>query len=359
VSSIEALGWNDFFRQQISEAERAHAKVSRVVEDHRGAWRLAGEFDGLATLSGRLHHDRANAAAVGPAIGDWVCAAAPEESDRATIRRVLERRGTLSRAAAGSAVEEQVVAANVDTVFVVTSFNQDLSANRLDRYVAMTWEAGALPVVIVNKMDLVDDAGALVAELRARLPFVDVHAASAMADDGLDAVTPYLVPARTIAIVGSSGVGKSSLINRLLGRDALAVSGIRETDGKGRHTTTARRLVTLPGGALLIDTPGMREVSPWSADIGLAAAFDDIATLAAACRFTDCRHTSEPECAVLAAVAGGRLDAARLESFRRLAAETAFDASKHDRAAAAEIKRKWKQVTRAQKQMYQDRERER
>jgi ribosome biogenesis GTPase len=293
-----------------------------------------------------------------PAIGDWVCATAGERDDRGIIRRVLERRSTLSRAAAGTAVGEQIVAANVYTIFIVTSFNEDLSANRLDRYLTMVWQSGATPVVVINKMDISPDAAIVVDAMRQRLPFVDVHAVTALAESGVHALSAYLRPACTIAFVGSSGVGKSSLINRLVGDDALAVSGIRDADGKGRHTTTARRLVVLPGGALLIDTPGMRELQPWNGEAGLATTFDDIIQLAAACRFGDCAHESEPDCAVLEAVSDGRLDVERLESFRRLGAEAQFEARKHDKAAAADAKRRWKQLSQAQKALYRQRGRE-
>jgi ribosome biogenesis GTPase / thiamine phosphate phosphatase len=357
VSSIEALGWTDFFQRQIQDNERAQIKIARVVAEHRGAWRLAGEFDGLAEISGRLRHEAVMAAAL-PAVGDWVFATAGERDDRAIIRRVLDRRSTLSRAAAGTAVEEQIIAANVDTIFIVTSFNEDLNANRLDRYLTMVWESGAVPVVIINKMDLSSDAAAVAETMRIRLPFVDVHAVSALAEGGIGALSAYLQPASTVAFVGSSGVGKSSLIKRIIGDSSLPVSGIREADGKGRHTTTARQLVALPGGALLIDTPGMRELQPWSVDAGLAAAFDDIALLAESCRFGDCGHVSEPGCAVLEAVSEGRLDIDRLESFRRLEAEAAFEARKQDKTAAANEKRRWKQASQALKALYRQRGRD-
>jgi ribosome biogenesis GTPase len=254
-------------------------------------------------------------------------------------------------------VDQQVVAANVDTIFLVTAFAQDLNPRRLERYLTMVWDAGAVPVVVLNKADLCEDPGAARESLGARLPLVDVLIVSALRDEGLTALAPYLGPAQTIALLGSSGVGKSTLINRLLGREMLTVRAISDTDGKGRHTTTSRQLVELPGGALLIDTPGMRELQPWVDESSVDAAFDDIAALAGACRFADCAHGGEPGCAVLGAVAAGRLDADRLEHYRRLGREAAFEERKRDKAAAANTKRRWKQIIQAQKALYKDRDR--
>jgi ribosome biogenesis GTPase len=242
-------------------------------------------------------------------------------------------------------------------IFLVTTLTQDLNPRRLERYLTMVWDAGAVPVVVLNKADLCDDPDSMCESVRARLPMVDVVAVSAIADAELGSLASYLRPARTIALLGSSGVGKSTLVNRLLGAERQRVSAISDADGKGCHTTTARQLVELPGGALLIDTPGMRELRPWGDESSVAAAFDDIASLAADCRFADCAHDAEPGCAVQAAVDDGRLDADRLENFRRLGRETAFEARKHDKAAAAEQKRRWKQIHQAQKAMYRDRDR--
>jgi len=352
------LGFCEFFAEQLTEDMRARAQLGRIVEEQRGGYRVAGEWEGWAELSGRLRHQAASRASL-PAVGDWVALSTGAADGRATISDVLARRSQLSRAAAGTAVEEQIVAANVDTVFLVTSFNQDLNAHRLDRYLTMVWEGGAVPVVLLNKMDLCQDAEleSTLKQARARLPFVDVHAVSALSAAGLAALLPYLRPKATVALLGSSGVGKSSLVNRLTGGDLQRVAEIRETDDRGRHTTTSRQLIKLPCGALLIDTPGMRELRPWSATTGLDAAFADIAELAEECRFADCSHTREPGCAIVDAVSEGRLEADRLEHYRALLAEAAFEARKHDKAAAAAEKRRWKQIHQAQKALYRDRDR--
>jgi ribosome biogenesis GTPase len=351
VSLRERLGWNPFFSAQVAGLARPDLSFSRVIEEQRGQYQVAGDADGRAEVSGRFRHEAA-AAADFPAVGDWVGV------DGGIIHCRLERRSVLSRAAAGRTAEQQVVAANVDRVFLVTALAGDLNVRRLERYLTMVWDGGAVPIVLLNKADLSEDPESVAVSVRARLPLVDVVTVSALQTQGLDALAPYLQRAQTIALVGSSGVGKSTLINRLLGRAALRVGAISDADGKGRHTTTARQLVELPGGALLIDTPGMRELQPWADESAVDAAFDDIGALAAACRFTNCAHEREPGCAVSAAVESGTLDADRLEHYRRLLREAAFEERKHDKAAASETKRKWKQMHQAQKAMYKDRERE-
>jgi ribosome biogenesis GTPase / thiamine phosphate phosphatase len=367
VSSLERLGWNSFFEEQVRSADapalwQAHLAFARVVEEQRGAYRVAGGYDGWSEVSGRFRHDAMTAADF-PCVGDWVGV-----RDR-IIHARLNRRSTLSRTAAGRAVEQQVVAANVDTVFVVTAFARDLNPRRLERYLTLVWEAGAMPVVVVNKADLCGDPDAAVDALRARVPFVDIvvtcaaptvappmTAAIRRAYDPATDLAPYLRPASTVALLGSPGVGKSTIINRLLGRDAQKIADL-DSDGKGRHTTTARQLVELESGALLIDTPGMRELQAWTDEAGIDAVFDEIVDLARECRFADCAHESEPGCAVLAAVHAGRLDADRLQNYRRLVREAAFETRKRDKAAAANTKRRWKQASQAAKALYRDRDR--
>jgi ribosome biogenesis GTPase len=351
---LERLGWNAFFQEQLLP-EFAHFRIARVIEEQRGLCLVRGDFDGWAEVSGRFRHD-ARCAADFPAVGDWVAVAAEPRAERGIIQRRLSRRSTVSRKAAGRAVDEQVLAANVDTILLVTALVGELNPRRLERYLTMVWEAGAVPVVVLNKADLSDDPEAAVGAVRERLAFVDVIAVSALDPGGLDALAAYLTPAATIALLGSSGVGKSTIVNRLLGRDRQNVSSVRQSDGRGRHTTTTRQLVELTSGTLLIDTPGMRELVPWIDGAAVAAAFDDIAKLAPCCRFADCAHREEPGCAVLEAVARGELDVERLDHYQKLLRE-AYEERKRDTAAAAEEKRRWKQIHQDQKALYRERNR--
>lgn len=353
---LTPLGWSDFFEEQRAAMANRDLRFARVIEEQRGLYHVAGEFDGAAEVAGRFRHEAASRVAF-PAVGDWV-GLAVHDSGSSTIVVRLERRSVLSRRAAGRATDEQVLAANVDTIFLVTALAEDLNVRRLERGLTMVWDAGALPVVVLNKADLCPDWVAIRESIRSRLPGIDVITTSALQDEGLENLLPYLTPATTVALIGSSGVGKSTLVNRLLGRDEQSVAPIRESDGRGRHTTTARQLFELRGGALLIDTPGIRELQLWTDEESVTAAFDDIGQLAQSCRFSDCAHTTEPGCAVLEGVNRGTLSADRLENYRRLLREAAFEERKRDKAAAANTKRRWKQVHKEARVFYRDRDRE-
>jgi ribosome biogenesis GTPase / thiamine phosphate phosphatase len=316
----------------------------RVVAGHVGLLRVrTDEGEALAAVAGSLRH-RARAPEDRPAVGDWVALRPPGQGHRAVVQAVLPRRTAFVRRAAGKKDVPQVLAANVDTVFLVMGLDGDFSLRRIERALVLTWESGAVPVVLLNKADLCDDVPARRAEVEAVAPGVPVRAIAAKPGEGLDALIPWLVPGQTVALLGSSGVGKSTIVNRLLGREKQKTQEVLEAGQRGRHTTTHRELVALPGGALLLDTPGLREIQLWSDETGLQAAFEDVQDLAARCRFTDCRHGGEPGCAVQAAVEEGRLDAARLDSFRKLQAELRALEIREDPMKRREERARWKAI---------------
>ena len=342
--SLAAYGWTEHWAHQLAETGDPPGDPARVIAQHRELYRIyTGQGEVPARVAGRLRH-LATAGADLPAVGDWVVIARGEEDGEASIQAVLPRRTKFSRKAAGSRTEEQVAAANVDQVWIVSAFGPDLNPARIERYLALVWEGGASPVVILTKSDLVEDPVATVAELETRIIGVPICALSVVDGRGLGALDPLLVPGRTIAMLGSSGVGKSTLLNHLSGHEVMPVAGIRERLGKGRHTTTHRQLFLLPGGGLLLDTPGMREIQLWSAEAGIDREFVDIAELAAGCRFADCQHESEPGCAVLAAAETGDLEPERLASYRKLRKESAYLERKLDVRSRLEEERRWKSI---------------
>jgi ribosome biogenesis GTPase len=272
-------------------------------------------------------------------VGDWVAVRKRRDEDRGSIQAILPRRSKFSRRAAGNVTDEQVVAANVDVAFLVMSLDHDFSVRRLERYLLLARESGSSPVVLLTKPDLSHDVAAAVANVATVAGDLPVHVLSPKLNEGVDQVRSYLTSGRTGAMLGSSGVGKSTIINRLLGEDILKTREVRQEDSKGRHTTTHRQLVKLPGGGLIVDTPGMRELQLWDAAEGIRETFEDIEALAPQCHFSDCRHRDEPRCAVKTAVEEGRVPAARYESYLKLQDELARLVTQQDERARLEEKR--------------------
>jgi len=338
---LEQFGWSEALQHQFTAYTAEGLIPARVVVQQRGLYDIATDLGELsATLAGRLAHDAEDGAY--PVTGDWVAVLARPAERTATIQHVLTRSSTFIRRASGpGAARGQVVAANVDVALLAASMNADLNARRLERYLATAWESGADPVIVLTKADMCLDADARLAEIEAVAMGVPVLAVSAMTGQGLDALRAWLKPGHTAVLIGSSGVGKSTLVNALAGRDQMATQPIREDDARGRHTTSHRELVLLPSGALILDTPGMRELGLWDADEGMSSAFADIEALASQCRFHDCSHNAEPGCAIAEALSTGDLDAARWRAYGKLQRELAFQNGKDDPKVRAEARRTW------------------
>jgi len=279
-----------------------------------------------------------------PAVGDWVAASPRPEEGRAAIVAVLPRKTAFSRKAWGSVTEEQVLAANIDTALIVSSLDRNFQLRRIERYLTLAWESGAEPAIVLNKADLCPEAEARRADVEAVAMGVPIHVVNATSGDGIDVLRQYLQPGRTVTLLGSSGVGKSTIINALLGADRLRVSAVRARDDKGRHTTTHREMVLFPDGGIVIDNPGMRELQLWADEEAVTDVFQEIEALAAACRFHDCQHEQEPGCAVRRALEDGTLDPARYANYLGLKRELRFLASRQDQRARQEQREQSKRI---------------
>jgi ribosome biogenesis GTPase / thiamine phosphate phosphatase len=344
---LDRLGWNSRLEHAFAEHASAGLVPARVALEHTHIYRVLTEGgESLARVSGRLRH-RADTRAEFPAVGDWVALEPAKDSGDARIAAVLPRHGRFSRRAAGDPTEEQVVAANVDTVFLVTGLDGDFNLRRIERYLLVGSESGASPVIVLNKADVPADREAMAADVRAVAGAVPVHVISCHVPGDVDILKQYLGPGQTAALLGSSGVGKSTIVNRLIGQDLLRTREVRDWDNRGRHTSTVRQLIVLPDSGVLIDTPGMRELQLWDVVETMSGTFGDIELLADECRFRDCRHRQEPGCAVRGAIEAGGLAPGRLESYHKLQDEQAYQSRQVDQRAQIEQRRRWKVLTKA------------
>jgi ribosome biogenesis GTPase / thiamine phosphate phosphatase len=343
VYELAALGFGPFFERQLQPGDDRETIPARIAAEHRGVyevWSRAGA--GRARLAGRLRLEMEEAGL--PGVGDWVVLEDPPGPDRTTIiDRVLARRTIFTRGSAGRRGRAQVVAANVDLVFAVCGLDADFNVRRIERYLARIWASGARPAVILNKADICPDVAARIAAVGSDGSGVPIYVTSALRSEGIEALRTCLHHGLTVAFVGSSGAGKSTLVNALLGEERMPTGEVRARDGRGRHVTTHRQLFLLPGGGILLDTPGMRELQLVDED-GLGEVFGDIAALAAKCRFRDCRHESEPGCGVREAVRSGDLPAERLEHFRKLEGEAQAYERRHDERLRRRSERVWGQL---------------
>ncbi|WP_437549499.1 ribosome small subunit-dependent GTPase A [Sorangium sp. So ce367] len=341
---LVGLGWTPFFASQLACLKDAVQPARVVLASASRHHVQTADGPRIAVVSGRLAHEAADRAAL-PTVGDWVGLRPGDGAGPSYIVHTFARSTCLRRKAAGPTVEAQVLAANIDKVFIVTSLNADFNLRRIERYIDAVLDSGARPVLVLNKADVCPDPERYIDAARDVAPAAPIALVSALSGAGLDALRAEIGAGETIALVGSSGVGKSALSNRLLGAEVQLEGAIRASDERGRHTTAHRELFLIPGGGLLIDTPGIRELGVWSAGGSAPAGFDDVEAHAAACRFRDCAHDGEPGCAVLRAIKDGDLDPERLGAYLKLGAERRHLAGQQDVRARIEEKRRWKQIS--------------
>jgi len=341
---LTTLGWSEFFEVNFESYAQQGYTCGRVALEHKNLFRVYTQHGEVpAQISGKLRHQAASKSDL-PAVGDWVVIRARPERDRVMIHAVLPRMTSFARKVAGSCTEQQIVGANVDTLFLCTSLNQDFSLRRIERYLIIARESGADPIIILSKSDLCDRVADLIDEVQGVARGVPIHAISVVTGRGLHDIAQYFKRGQTVALLGSSGVGKSTLINYLAGDDHLKVQTVREHDDRGRHTTTHRELVLLPAGGLVLDTPGMRELQLFDGDLQLV--FDDIEALAGRCFFSDCQHQDEPRCVVREALAAGTIDAERYQNYEKLQKELKYQARRRDKLSEIEERKKWKKLSR-------------
>ena len=344
---LETLGWGDWFAEPFRPHAAEGLQPARVAIPHNYLYQLyTADGEVMAEAAGRLRYQTTTAEGM-PVVGDWVAIRPDETRHKATIEAILPRLSCFSRKAAGEPTRRQFIAANIDTVFVVCGLDGDFSLRRIERYLVAVRDSGATTVIVLNKADVCADVEAARAATAALAPDTPIHVTSCLADGGTDPLEEHLARGKTVALLGSSGVGKSTIINRLLGTDRQKTREVRGRDSRGRHTTTQRELILMPNGGLLIDTPGMRALQLWDNTEALKEAFEDIDRLATECRFRDCAHAQEPACAVRAAVDDGQLAASRLENYRQLQREGDLLRRRRDELARLEEQRRVKTVHRA------------
>ncbi|MBE0480531.1 MAG: ribosome small subunit-dependent GTPase A [Dehalococcoidia bacterium] len=347
IQLLRELGWNSFFEEHFELMKLPGSVPARVISESKGSYQVHSQYGELtAKMAGKMRY-RAGVGNMYPAVGDWVVIRPLVKEQKGTIHAVLPRKSRFSRKVAGERTEEQVVSANVDTVFIVSSLDggRNLNLRRIERYLTLAWSSGATPVIVLNKVDLCPDFVVRIRDVEAVAPGISIHPVSAKERIGLDELRNYLARGHTVAFLGSSGVGKSALINALLGVEKQKIGEVRDNDRMGRHTTSKRELILLPAGGMVIDTPGMREIQMWAGDEDLQGTFSDIETLARRCRFNDCSHNAESGCAVKASIDRGELDPARLENYRKLQNELTYLASREEHSTRLHEKTKWKKIS--------------
>lgn len=351
---LSDLGWSPFFESFFEDYRiKGHTSL-RIVRVNKGNYIASnGSKDFSCELTGKFTFQSEGKGNF-PTVGDWVVVSEIPNESKALIHAVLPRKSAFSRKVAGEKSDEQVVAANIDTVFIVTGLDMNFNLRRIERYLSLAWESKAVPVILLNKSDLCEDAETKKNEVESIAPGIDVFMLSAKENSGMDFLKDYIKTGKTIAFIGSSGVGKSTIINSVLGSDRFEVNEVSDLGSRGRHTTTFRELILLPTGGMVIDTPGMREIQVWGDETGLTNAFSDIEELSINCRFKDCTHEKEPGCAVQQAIKSGSIDPKRMENYLKLKREYAYMSDRQTMKASAIEKARWKNISKYAKKLKKD-----
>ncbi len=353
--NLNKLGWNAFFQEHLKNYQAENASIGRISSEYKSSYRVFSEYGELtATISGKLRNACINNHCDFPAVGDWVIFDLIDNENKAIIQSVFPKKTKFSRKIAGNEIKEQVVAANIDTAFIVCALNYDFNLRRIERYLSLVWQSGANPVIILTKSDLCPDPLVKLTEVEAAAFGVNIHPVSNISKDGINDLNQYCTEGQTVVLLGSSGAGKSSLINNLLGENKITVKDLRKNIDKGQHTTSHRQMFVSSSGGLIIDTPGMRELQLWNAEDGLSTCFDEIGELAKNCYFNDCRHQNEKGCAVKEAIEEGLLDPKRLENYFKMLKEQKYISDRQSQNAAQIERKKWKNIHKHLKNTYKE-----
>ncbi|MFJ7941150.1 ribosome small subunit-dependent GTPase A [Peribacillus sp. NPDC096622] len=342
--NLELLGWKSNLNEEFKEYRDKGYSIGRISLEYKNIYRVITENgELLGEVSGKYIHNTTERSQF-PAVGDWVIISERLDEKKATIHKILPRFSKFSRKSAGEVTEEQIVATNIDTVFLVMGLNNDFNLRRIERYLITAWDSGANPVIVLSKCDLCKDVATKITEVEAVALGVSVHAISATNNIGMDSLNQYLSKGQTVALLGSSGAGKSTICNKLLGHNKQQVKEVREGDDKGKHTTTHRELIQIPNGGILIDTPGMRELQLWEVDNSMSQSFSDIEEMSKKCLFKNCKHENEPSCKVKLAIEEGFLDKDRYNNYIKFQKELAYLERKNNKRSQLAEKEKWKNI---------------
>ncbi|MEJ2613927.1 MAG: ribosome small subunit-dependent GTPase A [Ignavibacteriaceae bacterium] len=351
---LNSVGWNSFFEKQFEKYKLSGFKAGRIINEQKERYIVFTEYGNYqGEISGKLLYSTDNNSDF-PKVGDWVAVSIFKEESKVVIHEILKRKNKFSRQAAGQKTEEQVIAANIDAVFIMQSQDQNYNVKRMERYISMIYEMKAEPVILLNKSDLAVDPQEKLVEIRKIFPGIISFSLSSIYNIGIEQVKEIIQPGKTYMLIGSSGVGKSTIINHLAGEDILKTNDVREKDSKGKHTTTSRQMIILENGGLLIDTPGMRGFKLWNTESGLEETFNEIDNFAGECRFADCTHTSEIKCAVIDAVKSGKISKERYESYLKLQKELRYLETKQNKFSYLESKKRMKTMKKAAKNYFKN-----